>query len=421
MESIFKRAYNFLFGKAEKRQTSEVSNPASWFTNLLGGGLTNSGVTVSNEQALGITALWSATDKIAGSIASMPFKVFEKKDGNREEATGHPVNDLLCFLPNDIYIPFNFWYSIIANALLHGSGVAEIIRDADNRPRRLKLIEGRVTPFEGTDGALFYYNFETKGAIPAADILHIHGLMVTDGKNARSIIQCFRETFGEQVAAQMFGQKFFSNGAHLKGYVKHPGKLGDKAFARLKVSWAQSYEGMENVGSTAILEEGAEFKALTVSPKEALYIDTKKFGIEDVSRITNVPLHMLQSLDRATFNNIEVLGLDFVKYTLAPWLVKITQECDRKLFRADERGRFYTKHNLNALLRGDSKSRVEYYKGLFYMGAITANEIRSFEEMNGYENGDEFFSQVNLIPVEQALQGEAKNTTDDGQRANQSK
>jgi HK97 family phage portal protein len=308
---------------------------------------------------------------------------------------------------------------MVATSILFGGAGARIIRNEDGRPIRLKKMVGKPQLYEGTDDLLYFRFSGETGLIPSDDVLYLPGLMSTDGLNGRGIVAMFLETFGEGIAAQMFGQKFFANGAHLKGYLSHPDKLEDKAFTRLKEDWKASYEGMENVGKTAILEEGMEFKALTVSPKDSQYIDVKKNIVEEVSRITRVPLHMLASLDRSTFNNIEVMGLEFVKYTLMPWLTKIEQESNRKLFYTAEMGDHYCEHNLNGLLRADSKSRAEFYKSLFYLGALTPNQILKFENINTYAEGDEYYVQRNTIPatrLNEVLDSEIanKNTKDNG-------
>jgi HK97 family phage portal protein len=425
MANIISRAWKAWKGMTEKRSisssssTSSLQSPSPWLRLLLGGSETMSGVQVNAETALGITALWRSIDILASSIAALPFKVYRKEEnGNRIDEGKHPVSQLIRLLPEDDYLPYTFWYAMIANAILWGHSAAQIIWDNDGRPVRLKILLGSTEQRMGTNGKLYYQNSTVSGLIAKEDIIFLPGMLNTSGESGRGIIACFKEIFGEGIASQIFSSRFFKNGAAIAGYISHPQTLSDGAMDRLRDSWADKYEGLENVGKTAVLEEGSTFTPLSKTPKDTETNTVRKNVVEEVARITGVPMHKLMAMERATFNNIEVMNQSFVDDTLMPWIVTIQQEVNRKLFYISERGTLYAQFNLKGRLRGDSASRAKFYKDLFYMGAITPNEIRRFEDMNIYEGGDRYFFQANLIPsdkIDEHLDKmNAKNTKDDG-------
>ncbi len=191
--------------------------------------------------------------------------------------------------------------------------------------------------------------------------------------------------------------------ANMSGVFKYPSTLKPDAYERLKRDLIAQSVGLHNAHIPLLFEGGMQYERISIPPEDAQFIATRKFQKTEIATIYGVPPHMIADLERATNNNIEHQGMEFVTYCLMPYLVRIEEELNRKLLRTDEFSNYYFKFNPNGLLRGDAKTRSEYYKNLNFIGAINANEVRAYEEMNSYDGGDEYFVQLNMQPVQQAI------------------
>ena len=210
-----------------------------------------------------------------------------------------------------------------------------------------------------------------------------------------------RKTLGEAINTLKYGNDFYRNGARLTGVIEVPQKLDTDALKNLRQSWSDLHEGPKAKTGTAILEQGSTYKPISLSPVDADFLQNRKFGVEEIARIFRIPLHLLQHLDRATNNNIEQQSIDYVVNTLRPWIKRHEQEYNRKLFTANDKEQgYFVRFNMEGLLRGDSKSRSEYYSKMFNIGAMSQNEIRNLEKMNPIEGGDTHYTPVNLVDDE---------------------
>ena len=167
----------------------------------------------------------------------------------------------------------------------------------------------------------------------------------------------------------------------------------------MRTTWNSKYTGTEQAGGVIVLENGMEYTPLTLKPADAQFIETSKLSIADIARIYRVPLHMIGELDRATFNNIEHLSLEFVRNTLRPWLKNWEQELQRKLLTAAEKKTMFFRFNVDALLRGDTTARTAYYRTMFSVGAMSQNDIRGLENMNKVEGGDTYYRPLNMVDI----------------------
>jgi HK97 family phage portal protein len=223
-----------------------------------------------------------------------------------------------------------------------------------------------------------------------------------NGVAGLNTIETHKDNLGTGLAARDYGANFFKNGAHLNGYIKYPTRLNQEGFDRVKRGWNANYGGAENSGKTAILDQGSEFVPLNMGPQDAGLLPTQKFNVEDIARITGVPMHMLQSLDKATFNNIEQLSLEFAKYTIRPWVKRWEQEFNRKVFRTDEKMTHRVRLNMDAFMRADTEARAEYYNKAIQNGWMSINEVRKTEKLNPVEGGDKHFIQLNMTTIDAA-------------------
>ncbi|MGN0793975.1 MAG: phage portal protein, partial [Aristaeellaceae bacterium] len=236
-------------------------------------------------------------------------------------------------------------------------------------------------------------------ALKPEDVLHIPGLGF-DGVVGYSPIALEKSAIGLGIAAEEYGSKFFSNGARPSGILVHPNTVKDPS--ALRASWNAAFTGSANAGKVAVLEENMHFEPLTMPNNEAQFLETRKFQVNEICRIFRVPPHMIGDLDRATFSNIEHQSISFAVHTIRPWLVRIEQAMNRALFPDNEKGRFYVQFNLDGLMRGDYKSRMEGYAIARQNGWMSANEIRELENLNPLsdeDGGNVYLVNGNMIPI----------------------
>lgn len=252
-----------------------------------------------------------------------------------------------------------------------------------------------------TDDDILFYRTDKGELLPSHEMLHLRGLS-TNGYKGKSPIAVHRDNLSLTASAQQYGEKFFNQGGNMSGVFKYPSTLKPEAYKRLKHDLIQQSVGLHNAHTPLLLEGGMTYERISIPPEDAQFIATRKFQKTEIATIYGVPPHMIADLERATNNNIEHQGMEFVQYCLMPYLVRLEEEFNRKLLRYDEFGEYYFLFGLNGLLRGDAKTRSEYYKNMNLIGALSANEIRSLEDMNAYEGGDEYFVQANMQTIENA-------------------
>ena len=252
-----------------------------------------------------------------------------------------------------------------------------------------------------TDDDILFYRTDKGELLPSHEMLHLRGLS-TNGYKGKSPIAVHRDNLSLTASAQQYGEKFFNQGGNMSGVFKYPSTLKPEAYKRLKHDLIQQSVGLHNAHTPLLLEGGMTYERISIPPEDAQFIATRKFQKTEIATIYGVPPHMIADLERATNNNIEHQGMEFVQYCLMPYLVRLEEEFNRKLLRHDEFGEYYFLFGLNGLLRGDAKTRSEYYKNMNLIGALNANEIRSLEDMNAYEGGDEYFVQANMQTIENA-------------------
>ena len=354
-------------------------------------GKSASGKFVNENSALQCTAVYACVRIIAESIASLPLHVYQYKDGGKEKAINHALYFLLHDAPNEEMTSFTFRETSIAHLLLWGNSYAQILRDGLGRVVSLYPLMPNQMSVERDDDGKIYYRYTRNGGeksrdkkefqivFPAKDILHIHGLGF-NGLIGFSPIAMARNAIGMTLAVEEFGAKFFENGARPSGILKHPGVLKDPQ--KLSESWRQFYGGSENVGKDPVLEEGVTYESISIPPDDAQFIETKKFQINEIARLYRVPPHLIGDLEKSSFNNIEQQSLEFVKYTLTPWLVRWEQALNKTLLLQSERNKFFVKFNVEGLLRGDYQSRMSGYATARQNGWMSANDIRELEDLN---------------------------------------
>ena len=408
------------FHSRDKPQNRTAGSAYSFF---LGG--STSGKNVTERTAMQMTAVYSCVRILSEAIAGLPLHVYKyKQDGGKEKALDHPLYRLLHDEPNPEMSSFVFRETLMTHLLLWGNAYAQIIRNGKGEVIALyPLMPNRMTVDREANGQLVYeYTKQNEDAptmkgttvkLKPTDVLHIPGLGF-DGLVGYSPIAMAKNAIGMAIACEEYGAKFFANGAAPGGVLEHPGTIKDPQ--RVRESWQSTFGGSGNSNKIAVLEEGMKYTPIGISPEQAQFLETRKFQINEIARIFRVPPHMVGDLEKSSFSNIEQQSLEFVKYTLDPWVIRWEQSMMRSLLSIDDKQEYFVKFNLEGLLRGDYQSRMNGYAIGRQNGWMSANDIRELENLDRIpedQGGDLYLINGNMLPMANA--GAFANTkTDDG-------
>lgn len=367
---------------------------------------TSSGKVVNPHTAMQTTAVYACVKVIAETVASLPLHVYRVDgDDSSHKATGHSLYNILHLSPNNNMTAYTYIEVMLSHLLLWGNSFSQIIRNGRGEVTALHPLypwKMKVEKDTGSGELTYVYNSDTGTVkIPKYHILHIPGLGF-DGHIGYSPITLARQAIGLAIAAEEFGATFYSNGANPGGVLEHSGEVKNPDM--LRESWHEMFSG-KNSHRIAVLEEGLKFKQISIPPNDAQFLETRHFQLEEIARIFRVPLHLVGDLEHATFSNVEHLSLDFVKFTLAPWLRRIEQELQKTLIPPAEQSTVYVRFLVEGLLRGDYKSRMEGYAIGRQNGWLSANDIRRLEELNAIsaeDGGDLYLVNGAMLPLNQA-------------------
>lgn len=393
-----------IFRSVFKNETTDLVNPAPWFSKIFGFD-SASGEKVTVESALQVPTVYACVNILANSVAKLPFQTFRKTSKGRERDSSHAVAKLLEGRPNPFQNPFKFKHLAETHRNTWGNAYINIEWGVDGRPKAYWLLNPSLTEpkVDIKTNELWYITTLPDGKqvrIPHWDIIHLTTLSL-DGIKGKPPIQIARESIGSSQASLKFKGKFFANGTAAAGILKVPGQLNKDAKDKVREEWETLYTGLNNAQRIAILDAGLEFQSIGMPLKDAQFIEGMKFDKAEIATIFNVPLHMVNELDRATHSNIEQQALDFIQNTLSPILVPWEQEFAYKSFSETEQKRYYMKFNLTSLLRADSKSRGEFYKLMWEIGGFNINKILELEDMDGIgEMGEKRFISLNYTTLD---------------------
>ena len=366
-------------------------------------GSSMSGKSVTPSSAIQVSAVYACVRVIAETIASLPLHVYESTDAGSRKANEHTLYRLLHDEPNNEMTSFVWRETMLSHLLLYGNSYCQILRSGRSRIVGLyPLLPDHMSVDRDSKGKLTYTYTTSEGRmvlLAPEDVLHIPGLGF-DGVMGYSPIALEKAAIGLGIAAEEYGSKFFQNGARPSGILTHPNTVKDPA--SLRASWNAAYGGSGNASRVAVLEEGMTFVPLSMPNNEAQFLETRKFQVTEICRIFRVPPHMIGDLERATFSNIESQNISFAVHTIRPWLVRIEQAINKTLIPENEKGRYYAQFNIDGLMRGDYKSRMEGYAIARQNGWMSANDIRALENLNpisAEEGGNAFLVNGNMIPI----------------------
>jgi len=379
---------------------------------------TSKGIFVNEQTAMTFSAVWSCIRVLSETLGTCNLHLFQKtSDGKRRRATENPLYDVV----HNVAFPGRqtaYYYKLtsMVHVLLAGNSYAQIIYGDRGEIAALNLLPPhcvtakvnrktgymtyRVTLADGQQVVLLH-----------DEVLHIPGLGY-DGYKGYSPIEMARRAIALGLSASDFGENFFANGANPSGILIHPEELSQEAKDRLKADFDEKYAGNNNSGKTMVLEEGLKYQQMSIAPEEAQFIETRKFQIEEIARIYRVPLHLIQSLDQATNNNIEHQSLEFIQYSMMPWFRTYEQQMNMQLLTPQERGDgYYFEFDILSMLRGDNAGRAQMAQKMFMNASLSPNEWRGMENMPPMEGeeGNQYFINGNMVPIKKVMGGGGDN------------
>ena len=393
-----------ILGTFESR-TSPAADQRSnewWLSGILLGESSTSGVAVTPESAMTSSAVFACVRILSETLASLPLITYERlREGGRKRATNFYLYTLLHDEPNKWMTSFEFRETVQGHLALWGNAYCQVDYDESGRivsifplrPDRMKDIK--------IENGVKMYQYQ----LPSGEYTWIGGERIWhlkafgDGLFGYSPVQLMRNAIGLSLAMEKFGAKFFGNGARPGGVLEHPGKLGDEAQRRLRSSWSEMHQGLDNSHKVAILEEGLKWHEVGIPPEDAQYLEGRKFQGTEIARIYRVPPHMIADLDKATFSNIEHQSQEFLNYTMLPWTTRWEQSIRKYLLLPQEQKRYYAEFLVDGLLRGDITARTSYYATGRNWGWLSVNDIREKENMNPVDGGDVYLQPLNMIPA----------------------
>ena len=386
---------------AGSRRPQAAITESSELAKVINAGTSYAGMAVSQETAMRLSAVYACVRVLSESVAQLPLFLYQRDGDKKQRASSQRLYGLLHDAPNDFQTSFEFRETMMAHLCLRGTGYA--LKNMSSGGEVLELLpmaSHRVEAKQNRDWSISYLFTDIDGKqIPLRQdqVFRLTGLSL-NGFTGLSPIAYQRETLGIALATEKHTALTFKNGAKMTGVLENPGHFSSKEVAkRVKESWDASANG-DNAYSTPLLEDGLGWKQVSMSNRDAQYIESRKYNTEDIARIFRVPPHKIGHLEKSTNNNIEHQGLEFVTDSLMPWLVRWEQSIARDLLTRTQRQQYFAAFLVDGLLRGDTAARGEFYNKLWNMGAINPNEIRQKENMNPREGGDEYYVPLNMEP-----------------------
>lgn len=397
---MLRRLWDAVTGKPQAR----ITESSQLYDLIMSGALTTSGAGVTPNSAMQQSTVYSCVRVLSESTAQLPLFLYRRRGDSREPARDHPLWRLMHTAPSDLQTSYEFFETSMSYLNLRGNSVSYKSRSSAAN-RIVELIQfhpDQVNIKQQDDRSLVFLVNDgmDRKTYTQDEVLYFRGLSL-NGWSGLSPIGLQRETIGLALATQDHGARMFKNGAKPSGLLKMlPFENAEKREA-FRASFEAQTSG-ENTGRVAVIEGAdgtVDYIPLSMTAEDAQYLETRKFQRSEIAGIFRVPPHMVGDLERATFSNIEEQSLQFVVYSLMPWLKRMEQTMNRSLLTPAEQRNYYFEFKVDGLLRGDTKSRSEFYWRMWQMGAMNSNEIRALENMNPRDDGDEFVIPANMETV----------------------
>ena len=381
----------------ERRST--LANPSDALREALGVVPTEAGVAVNERTAMQMIAVYSCIRILSESVASLPLPVYERMEPRgRQRATTHPMYELLHDAPNPEMNSFSYWETVIAHLSAWGNHYSEIVR-RDGMPSELwPLPPGKVRVQRDGRGQLEYVYNGGERTLRRDQVFAIP-LLGFNGLQGFSPIGMARRGIGVGLAAELYGARFFEADARPGIILSHPGQLSDVAQQNLERSWQEGYGGVSRSWRMKVLEEGMSVSTVGIPPRDAQFLELRKFQVAEIARLYRVPPHLIADVERSTSwgTGIEQQNIGLVIYTLRPYLVRIERAIRQQLMPPSMRGRYFAEFLVDGLLRGDLETRTQSYAIGRQWGWWSVNDVREMENRNPVEGGDVYLQPLNMV------------------------
>lgn len=381
-------------------RNSSLATPEKWLIETLLGGLKSaSGIQVTPLKALGVSTVYACVNRIAGTVASLPLKLYRRDGSSKLLAFEHPLYPLLHDSPNPEMTSFDFRQAMQGNLTLRKNAVAIIVRDGLGDIVELVPVDPSDLQLNrNKDGALEYW-IDNK-LYDHNRILHLKGFS-TNGVCGMDLVYSTREVIGLAIALEDNAARFFGNGSRPGAILEHPKTLSEEAVKRLKESWNRLHGGNEKVYRMAVLEEGLKYVANRTDNLNSQFIESRKHQDTAICQVFGVPPHKVGLLDKATFSNIEHQNIEYVTDTVLPQLRIWEQVLNQKLLSRQDRRNYFFEFSVDGLLRGDFLKRMQGYAIARQWGWLNVDEIREKENMNPLPDGkgQVYLEPLNMIPA----------------------
>ncbi|MCV9302872.1 phage portal protein [Escherichia coli] len=351
----------FFSGLFQRKSDAPVTTPAELADAIGLSYDTYTGKQISSQRAMRLTAVFSCVRVLAESVGMLPCNLYHLNGSLKQRATGERLHKLISTHPNGYMTPQEFWELVVTCLCLRGN----------------------------------FYAYKVKAFGEVAELLPVDPGCVVPKLNS-SWEPVYQVTFPDGSTDVLSQEDIWHVRTLTSGVLRTEQTLSDQAYERLKKDFEERHTGLGNAHRPMILEMGLDWKSMALNAEDSQFLETRKFQLEEICRLFRVPLHMVQNTDRATFNNIEELGLGFINYSLVPYLTRIEQRINTGLVRKSKQGVYYAKFNAGALLRGDMKSRFEAYATGINWGIYSPNDCRDLEDMNPRPGGDVYLTPMNM-------------------------
>lgn len=376
----------------------------------VGGRVTASREVITHDNALKNSAVWCANKLLCGTGASLPLPIYKGRDDDtRVKARKHPAWRLLNIAPNPEQTAVSFRSVMWGWQANWGNAYAEIQREGNVPDGDLvylwPLHPRRVQPCRDKETDALYYEVRDENGGPSVrlepwQMFHLPSVLTSDGLMGIGVIDMAMESIGAAIAQEKYGAHWFGGAAVPRAVIEHAGLWTEEARIAFRKEWDEIYSGPTGQ-RMAVLQGGATIKPISHNANDSQFIETRHLSIEEIARWYGVPPHLLQHLLRATFNNIEELGISFVQYSLISWLRIWEQVISQKLFTPAEQLTHFAEHNVDALLRGDHEARAAFYTAMTAATIMTRNECRKLENLDPVPGGDTFLAQGAMVPLDE--------------------
>lgn len=374
--------------------------PEQWFAEWING-TEVAGVNVNAESAMTVSAVYACCALLSRTIASLSLGMYQRDGRDIIEITESPEAYAVCIEPNDLYTSYTWRSTAQFHLSLRGNHYSRIHTDRYGYASRFEILHpDHVQPFLYKN-KLYYQviTLDFDGVLTAGEVLHLKNFS-EDGLIGKSPLTAARDTIGMAISSNKYASAMYENGGGLKGIVTAPMALNDKQVQAIREGMLSVMRDYKRTGSIGVLQGGAAFQQVAISPKDAQFIESAKLTIQDVARFYGVPLHLIGDLERSTNNNIEHQSIEFLQHTIRPIVKNWESELNRRAIRKYDKGTRYFRFNLDSLLRGDSASRATYFQTMLNNGVYSINEVRAMDNLNPVEGGDTHHIQVNMSTLE---------------------